>query len=488
MKNYGNTGCSHLLSESELNQIHKLSLKILAEIGIEIEDQELVDKLKARGCVEKGGRLLLPRSFIGDILKEQDKSHQKNNYAGLKFKNPLSGHEKTFKRGQLWSQPFGTVAKTLDLKTNQPRTVKENDLIDFIHLQNKLDNIDFTGPSVIPDEYPAKLRELKMTETALRYSSKTFSGIAASRSQEIDYIIELYKIIQDSQTEPIGGIGISPESPLSYPKEITDIIGKVAMAEIPIKALVAPIAGLTAPLTIAGSLAQMNASMLAFTAITSIISPETPGAALFFCSRLSFPNMRKAYSIWGLPEIGLGSAGAVQLAKYYGFFSTVYGVSSTSCNIDIQAGYEKAINALLPALAGANILSGAGSLASNTLASKGQLVIDNEIITLVKRIVSRYDVNKDTLGFEVIERSIEDGSFIADKHTVQHLRDGEIYHSKLGFDSFWYEWQEDGFPEIADKAENITQEILSKKAEQLLTFEQDKAFNQVISAAERNLI
>ncbi len=485
MKNYGNTGCSHLLSELELNKIHKLSLQILAEIGIEIEDNELVDKLKARGCVQKDGRLLFLRSFIGDILKEQDKIHQNNDYAGLKFKNPLSGDEKTFKKGQLWSQPFGTVAKTLDLKTNKPRLVNEQDLIEFIHLQNSLNNIDFTGPSVIPDEYSAKLRELKMTETALRYSNKVFSGIAASRSQEIDYIIELYKIIQDNQPEPIGGIGISPESPLSYPKGITDIIGKVARAEIPIKILVAPIAGMTAPLTIAGSLAQMNASMLAFIAISSITNPEE---VLFFCSRLSFPNMRKAYSIWGLPEIGLGSAGAVQLAKYYGFFSTVYGVSTTSCNIDVQAGYEKAINALLPALAGANILSGAGSLASNTLASKGQLVVDNEIITLVKRIVSRYDVNKDTLGFEVIERSIEDGSFIADRHTVDHLRAGEVYHSKLGFDSFWYEWQEEGSPEIADKAESIIKEILVKKPEQLLTAEQAKAFNQVITAAEKNLL
>ncbi|MGM0414535.1 MAG: trimethylamine methyltransferase family protein [Bacillota bacterium] len=485
MKNHSNISCSHLLKELELNQIHKLSLKILAEIGIKIEDNELVDELKSRGCIENNDRLLFPRSFINDILKEQDKFHKKKDYADLKFRNPLSGDEKSFKRGRLWSQPFGTVAKTLDLKTNHPRLVNENDLIEFIHLQNNLENIDFTGPSVIPDEYPAKLRELKMTETALRYSDKVFGGIAASRSQEIDYIIELYKIIQDNQLEPIGGIGISPESPLLYPKVITDIIRKVARAEIPIKVLVAPIAGMTAPLTIAGSLAQMNASMLAFTAITSIINP---GTILFFCSRLSFPNMRKAYSIWGLPEIGLGSAGAVQLAKYYGFFSTVYGVSTTACNIDVQAGYEKALNALLPALAGANILSGAGSLASNTLASKGQLVVDNEIITLVKRIVSRYDVNKDTLGFEVIERAIEDGSFIADRHTVEHLKAGEVYHTQLGFDSFWYEWQEEGFPEIADKAENIIQEILAKKPEQLLSPEQDKAFSQVLSAAERNLL
>ncbi len=124
-----------------------------------------------------------------------------------------------------------------------------------------------------------------MVETSLRYSRKTFGGVAVSRSSEVNYIIELYKIIQDNQPEPIGGLGISPESPLLYPREITDIISKVAIAGIPIKVLVAPIAGLTAPLTIAGSLAQMNASMLAFTVIANLYNPDV---ILFFCSRISF--------------------------------------------------------------------------------------------------------------------------------------------------------------------------------------------------------
>ncbi len=485
MKNNCYGCCTHLLSRGELDQIHNLSLKILAEIGIKIEDKILIDSLKESGCQDKGDRLLLPVEFIEDILKKQEKSHEDNNYSGLKFKNPLTGDEKKFRTGRVYSQPFGTVASILDLNSNKPRKVTERDLIEFIQLQNRLENIDFTGPSVIPEEYPARLRELRMAEISLRYSQKTFGGVAVSRSSEVDYIIELYKIIQDNQPEPIGGLGISPESPLSYPGEITDIISKVAMAGIPIKVLVAPIAGLTAPLTIAGSLAQMNASMLAFTAIANLYNPD---AILFFCSRISFPNMMKGYSIWGLPEIGLASTAAVQLAKYYGFFSTVYGISSTACAIDIQAGYEKAINALLPALAGANILSGAGSLASNTLASKEQLVIDNEIMTLVKRIIARYDINEDTLGFEMLERSIDNGSFISDKHTVKHLRDGEIYHTKLGFDSFWHEWQESGFLEIAEKATTRIKEIRNEEPEDLLNYEQQKAFAKVIRKAEESLL
>ncbi len=475
---------SHLLSAEELEQINIFSLKILAEIGVDIEDEVLEAKLVKNGCQLKNGRLIFPGQYIEEVIERQIEFQETNVNPALRFKNPLSGAEKRLAAGKLYSQPFGTVARILDLDSFRPRSVREEDLLDLIQLQNTLKNIDFTGASVIPGDYPAKIRELLMVEKALRYSSKVYGGIAVSRSSEVDYIIELYRIVQNSQPEPIAGLGISPESPLSYPKEITDIMEKVARAGIPIKILVAPIAGLTSPLTIAGSLAQLNASMLAFMAILAITGSQT---LVLFCSRLSFPNMRKGYSIWGLPEIGLASASAVQLASYYNLPSIVYGPSTTSCNIDVQAGYEKAINALLPALAGANVLSGAGSLASNTLASKVQLVIDNEIITLVKKIVKNYKANPETLALEVIKEGIEEGNFIANSHTVKHLRAGEIYHSDLGFASFWHEWENEGFPQLADKAKEKIKDILQVKAEQLLSAEQDKAFKKVLSQAEKNL-
>jgi len=599
---------SHLLSEEELQRLHETSLKILAEIGIKIEDEKLQARLQQIGCRLEGQRVKFPRRLVNDILAEREKlrkrsvnrtkkstdkkvkerlneqfenqnfkqtneqtNEQTNNQtneqtkeqineqnkeqfegkfekklnkktrkqkdaqfieqfskkngkqadnlqadnlqadniqadnlqadniqadnlieeqpAELIIKNPFSGEERIFRENKLWSQPFGSVSDLLNPETNRIQPALTRDLIDFIQLQNRLDNIDFTGPSVIPTDTSGKIRELKMCEISLRYSTSPFSGLGISRSQEIDYIIELFRIVKGSQKEPPGMLGISPVSPLSYPGEITKIITKIVAAGIPVSILIAPVAGLTSPLTIAGSLAQTNASMLAFIVIAHLINPE---AELIFSSRLSFPNMKKAYSIWGMPELGMASSGAVQLARFYNCYANVYGVSTTSCSIDVQTGYEKAFNALLPSLAGASIISGAGSLASGTVASKEQLIIDNEIISLVKRIVRGYEINEDTLAFDVIARAIEErGDFISSEHTVKHLQAGEVYHSGLGFDSLWHEWQEEEYPRMVEKAASRVKQILQAEqilqTEQILQAEQSREFDRVIKSAREAL-
>lgn len=470
--------CSHLLTNSEVNKIHGYSLKILEEIGVEIEDEELTDKLVERGCKISDDRVKFPRELVLEILEEVENGP-------LIIKNSNTGIECNLESYELQSQPFGTVSHIYEEENNDTVQAEKDDLIDFIRLQNGLENIDFSGPMVLPQDIPADIKEIKMCELALRYSKIPFSGLAVSSSKQIDYVLELFRIARGNQEEPIGSLSISPESPLSYPRHISDILKKVAGEGIPVKVLIAPVAGLTAPFTVAGSLTQMNASMLAFTTIAQIINPEVP---LIFGSRISFPNMKSAQSIWGLPEIGLGSTGAVQLARYYGFYTSVYGASTTACNIDVQNGYEKAINALLPALAGANIISGAGSIASNTLASREQLVIDDEIITIVKRIQERYDVSGDSMGFEVIADHIEDGGFIADEHTVNYLNAGEVYNPNLGFDRMWHEWKAQGFPRITEKARQKISEILEEPAESVLDKEQEKEFHKVVDKARQKIL
>ncbi|SDL26174.1 trimethylamine methyltransferase family protein [Halarsenatibacter silvermanii] len=476
MERFG-TVCSHLLTGSEVDKIHGYSLKILEELGVEVEDDELKEMLVDHGCRVDGGRVKFPRELVIEILDEVENGP-------LVIKNPGTDEKCRLDGYELKSQPFGTVPNIYSVDDRDTYPAKEEDLIDFIRLQNNLENIDFSGPMVLPEDTPNEIMEIKSCELSLKYSSIPFAGLAVSSSEQIDYVLELFKIARDQQEEPIGFLGISPESPLSYPVHISRILKKTVRAGIPVKVLIAPVAGLTAPFTVAGSLTQMNASMLAFTSIAQIINPDTD---IVFGSRISFPNMKSAQSIWGLPEIGLGSTGAVQLARYYGFYTSVYGASTTACSIDVQTGYEKAINAILPALAGANIISGAGSIASNTLASKEQLVIDNEIITMVKRVQERYDVTGDSLGFDVIADHIEDGGFIADSHTVEHLNAGEVYTPDLGFDQLWYEWKEQGFPSITEKARERINEIIKEPAETVLNPEQEKEFRRVVEDAQDRL-
>jgi trimethylamine--corrinoid protein Co-methyltransferase len=259
----------------------------------------------------------------------------------------------------------------------------------------------------------------------------------------------------------------------------------IVSAGIPTVMLVAPIAGLTAPITLAGILTQMNASMLAFATISNIINPDTP---LLYGSRLSFANMKKGFSIWGLPEMGITGAISAQLASYYGFPSSVYGLSTTSCTFDNQAGYEKAVNGILPALAGANLISGFGGLASNTVASYEQLVIDNETFNSLLKAVRVLQINEDTLALDVIKDVVNDGNFLEQEHTLRHLRAGEVFIPEIGFDSLWNDWELKGKPTIRENAQKYALKIIEEDECISLPDEINKEMNSIVNAAYKELV
>jgi len=246
-----------------------------------------------------------------------------------------------------------------------------------------------------------------------------------------------------------------------------------------------PIAGFTSPVTIAGSLAQQHASMLAFTCIADLIKPRSP---LIYGARLAFANMRTGNSIWGLPEVGMAGAAAAQLARHSGFLSDVYGFSSSAFTCDHQAGYEKAFNGLLPVLAGANLLSGFGGLASLTTASHEQLVIDNETFRTMMRIARGFHVNTDTLAEDVIASAASGEDYVISDHTIRHLKAGEIFIPELAFDDLWEGWTSPDGDDIRRRARDKAEKLLREPLENSLSREAEKEFTRIMAAARAALI
>jgi trimethylamine--corrinoid protein Co-methyltransferase len=238
-------------------------------------------------------------------------------------------------------------------------------------------------------------------------------------------------------------------------------------------------------LTIAGSLAQQHASMLAFTCIADLIKTRS---RLIYGARLAFTNMRTGNSIWGLPEVGMSGAAAAQLARHSGFLSDVYGFSSSACTCDHQAGYEKALNGILPVLAGANLISGFGGLASLTTASHEQLVIDNETFRTMMRIVRGFRVNTDTLAEDVIASAASGEDYVTSGHTIRHLKAGELFIPELAFDDIWQGWTPPDNDHIRRRAKDRAETLLREPMENSMSREAEKEFNRIMAAARTALI
>ena len=235
---------------------------------------------------------------------------------------------------------------------------------------------------------------------------------------------------------------------------------EIARYEIPFGPLPCPTAGTTAPFSLAGALTQQNAEVLASIVIVQLVSPGLP---VIYCGRLAMMEPRTGISIWGGVELGIASAATVQIGHRYGLPVNVYGLSTNAHTLDIQSGYERALNAILPALAGADELSGIGEMEAGVMGSFAQMVCDNDIAASIHRVVRGFSVNEDSLAVDVIS-NVMNGSrnYISERHSVNYLRSGEIFFSKLGERRTFAEWDRSGRAGLADNAQAEAERILAE--------------------------
>ena len=129
----------------------------------------------------------------------------------------------------------------------------------------------------------------------------------------------------------------------------------------------------------------------------------------------------------------MASAAATQLSHRIGFPCDAYGLCTHASVLDPSYAYQRMANAMIPAFAGTDIMSGVGNIDSGLAGSLEAAVIDDEMIGLIKHIVAGYEVTPETLAFDVMAEVIPTtGMFLAEMHTVREMRKGAIWAPTLG--------------------------------------------------------
>ena len=234
-------------------------------------------------------------------------------------------------------------------------------------------------------------------------------------------------------------------------------------------------------MSLAGALAQQNAEVLATIVMAQLVSPGLP---IIYHGRLSTMDPRSGLSVWGNPEIGILSAATAQIGHSYNLPVNVYGLCTNALSPDIQSGYERTMNALLPVLAGADEISGIGEMSGGVMSSLAQIVIDNEILASIKRVRQGFSVDEDSLALEVSKSVFSNGggNFLAERHTVRYLRQGEVLRTNLAERAEWSGWEKAGQPEMAQRAEERAMRLLDEHEVPPLSAEQQTAMLRVIEA------
>ncbi len=464
-----------LLGKTQLEALRAASRKILRTVGMRVEDEEVRRLFAAHGCVIWEDRVRIPEELIRQVCADAHRS--------VRFKR--NGWDFSLKAGFPRTHCTGGAPWIQDAD-GSCRNAVSADMMDSLKLTNALDQLDLPCCLFYPSDVPAAISQYVQTEAMFRCCRKPIYAPGISMAGNARYIAELFQLFQTEKETYVAMTGVSPEAPLYLPREITDILRIVVGAGMPVSILAAPMSGLTGPITAAGCVAQCYAEMLAAAAYCWMVNPGTP---VILAPRTFFTNMKYAQAILGLPENGIGSAMCVELAAADGFLCDVYGMSCTAMAPDQQAGYEKMFNTLVPALSGAALITGMGSLASVMYGSLGQMVLDNEQIAMVRRCFYPYRTDEDALGLEAIDSVALDGStFLVEPHTLEYIRSGEVYSGSIGFDRMPEEGDSVNANDLIREAEAQARQWIQEEEAIPLPAEVEREMERITASARKELL
>jgi trimethylamine--corrinoid protein Co-methyltransferase len=423
-----------VISDQDISSIHRATLQVLSEVGVFLMHGPTQNMLADAGAWVRGERVFFPEKMVEDILSIS---------GGEVSTRGRSGDIVTLGDGNIHWHNLGGAPKVYDPGVGKSRSATVEDVQKSTRLLDALEHATTVTPFFTPTDVPGELMSLSMYRHAIPNTTKPLQGPGVQGAAEVRYAVLMAEVI--GKVDQVLTMSVSPVSPLTFPDDLVEAMVEIAKHGIPFGPLPCPTAGTTAPLSLAGALTQQNAEVLASIIIVKLVRPEIP---VIYCGRLAMMEPRTGGSVWGGVELGIASAATVQLGHHYNMPVNVYGLSTNAHVFDVQNGYERSMNALLPALAGADELSGIGEMEAGVMGSLAQIA----------------------------------------KHTINYLRAGEIFYAKLGDRNSFDVWDKAGREGMAERAQAEAEQLLETHEVSPLSVEQEKELDNILLAAADELV
>jgi trimethylamine--corrinoid protein Co-methyltransferase len=463
-----------VITEADVEAIHSASLRVLEETGIILTHPQAREILCTAGARVENNRVLLSAELVEEqVAKARTR-------VSLRGRN---GEVKTLGDQTLHWHNLGGAREVYEARTGTRHKAMLKDLQDCTRLLDALDGVTTITPFFTPQNVPGHLMSLAMYRYAIPYTTKPLQGPGVQTAQEVQFAIQMATVI--GPPSEVFSLSVSPVSPLNFPNDCAAAIIEIASQGIPFAPLPCPTAGTTAPFSIAGSVTQQNCEVLAAIVLSQLVNPGLP---IIYCGRLAMMEPRTGISIWGGIELGLASAATVQVGHRYNLPVNVYGFSTNAHVLDIQNGFERSLNALIPALAGADELSGIGEMEAGVMGSFAQIVCDNEIAASVRRVLRGFNVDDDSLAVEIINTAMHGShNFLGQKHTMKYLRAGEVLLTNLAERGTWDTWESTGRKGMAERAQAEAERILQEHPVAPLTQDQENELDAILDEADHTI-
>jgi trimethylamine--corrinoid protein Co-methyltransferase len=462
------------LSEQDIDHIKETAFRILEEIGVSLVHARAREMLHGHGCRVEKDRVFIPRNAAKWGIENVSPYTKIRHVDGTP----------AFDLGDGVSRFHNTpgLAFIYDPESGQRRPATTKDHVDATRLLDALENVDIIVPVFGPQDVPDEMIVLVPTEAALRNTNKPLISTGIEKPEDVPYVIEMAAACCGGMDaflqHPTVIIPVSPVSPLTFSDDCAEAMIVAVELGAPLMPVPCPALGSTAPITLAGALAQQHAELLTSFLIAACTRQGVP---VKYTSRICSTDLGTGRSSWGGPEIGVSASCGVQIGHRLGLPTNVYGLATNSASMDLEFAYQRMANALLPAIAGADIITGVGSYDNVSTGDHRISVLDNEIISIIRYASSGCQVNDETLALDAMEKVIPRGGvFLASHHTVENMRKGAVWVSPSA------RQRGDSSVDLAEWADARKQEILNSQQPKPLPDDVDRHLNEIMAKAWRD--
>jgi len=469
-----------VLTDKQIGQIHGASIKVLETVGVRVSHPEVLEKFRHAGAEvdESTESVKIPERLVMDSLEKagktfciygRDRSKQARFGFGERNYNSIAGE-----------------VHWVDDSCLERRYASLDDVVTATRLGDALEHINVVGAMSDPQELPPGYRCVETAAAQLKNTTKPITFWFNDR-RSAKYVLEVFAAVAGSEKEmaryPFGYPFLEPISPLKFPFDGVDLLFETCRYQLPVP--IGPMAqvGATGPGTLAGTLVQENAEILAGVVLVQLIGPGTPvcygGIPHAF-------DMSTTQLIFSGPEQALMAIAMTQIGKHYGLPVYINVGLTDSKTVDAQAGLEVGITLALGALSGADIFGHLGISGVDQATSLTMLMMQHEVIAYIERIMKGIEVSDETLAVDVIASVAPDGTYLAEIHTADHFLK-ELWFPQLLDRKFWEGWRESGAKNMMDRCIEKKNEILENHVSEPLDPETEKEVEKILQSARHNL-
>ena len=445
-----------ILSADQVEAIHRASLRILAEIGVEVLGDRALDMLARGGArVDRSTRRArLDPDQVEELVAGAPASFR------LLARNPERYLD--FGGASLAFCSVGGPAFVADLdRGRRPGTFEA--MCDYVRVIGALDVLHQEGGGPLePTDIPVPVRHLEMYRAFATLLDKSWHCLGYGRTTVND-ALEVIAISRgvsrdDLVREPSTMTIINSNSPLRLDGPMSEGLIEMSLNGQPVVATPMSLAGAMSPITLAGALAEQNAEVLFMVALGQLARPGAPFVYGGFTSNV---DMRTGAPAFGTPEYVKAQFATGQLARRYRLPWRSSNVTA-SPTVDAQAAYEAEMAVWGAVMSGANLLyQGAGWLEGGLTASFEKLILDAEILQMISELLQPLVVDDASLGLEAIADVGPGGHFFGTAHTLERFEHA-FYRPILSDWRNFETWQESGAHTATERANAIWKQLLAE--------------------------